>query len=238
MININCDLGEGLNNEHILMPLINSCNIACGGHAGDSQSMIECVEISIRNNVKIGAHPSYPDKENFGRKKIDISRSELYDSILNQIENLNSISSSYGIKLNHLKAHGALYNQMFKDKDLSNFYLDTLSDFKDKCYVYIPFNSEIEKSALRKGFKIIYEAFGDRKYNDDLSLVSREKKDALINTPNQVIDQITSIIDLKKIKSINGIYKSIKADTICIHSDTDNSIEILKKINEVFKNKE
>ena len=220
------------------MPLINSCNIACGGHAGDSQSMIECVEISIRNNVKIGAHPSYPDKENFGRKKIDISRSELYDSILNQIENLNSISSSYGVKLHHIKAHGALYNQMFKDKDLSNFYLDTLSDFKDKCYIYIPFNSEIEKSALRKGFKIIYEAFGDRKYNDDLSLVSREKKDALINTPNQVIDQITSIIDLKKIKSINGIYKSIKADTICIHSDTDNSIEILKKINEVFKNKE
>ena len=238
MININCDLGEGLNNEHILMPLINSCNIACGGHAGDSQSMIECVEISIRNNVNIGAHPSYPDKENFGRKKIDISRSELQDSILNQIENLNSIASSYGIKLNHIKAHGALYNQMFKDRDLSNFYLDTLNNFKDKCYVYVPFNSEIEKSALRKGFKIMYEAFGDRRYNDDLSLVSRERKDALINTPNLVIDQITNIKDLKKIKSINGIYKSIKADTICIHSDTDNSIEILRKINEIFKNKE
>ena len=238
MININCDLGEGLNNEHILMPLINSCNIACGGHAGDSQSMIECVEISIRNNVNIGAHPSSPDKENFGRKKIDISRSELHDSILNQIENLNLIASSYGIKLHHIKAHGALYNQMFKDRDLSNFYLDTLNNFKDKCYVYVPFNSEIEKSALRKGFKIMYEAFGDRRYNDDLSLVSRERKDALINTPNLVIDQITNIKDLKKIKSINGIYKSIKADTICIHSDTDNSIEILRKINEIFKNKE
>ena len=237
MLNINCDLGEGLNNEHIIMPLIDSCNIACGGHAGDIGSMIECVEISIRNNVNIGAHPSYPDKENFGRKKIDISRSELHDSILNQIENLNSIASSYGIKLHHIKAHGALYNQMFKDKDLSNFYLDTLNNFKDKCYVYVPFNSEIEKSALRKGFKIMYEAFGDRRYNDDLSLVSRERKDALINTPNLVIDQITNIKDLKKIKSINGIYKSIKADTICIHSDTDNSIEILRKINEVFKNK-
>ena len=126
---------------------------------------------------------------------------------------------------------------MFKDKDLSNFYLDTLNNFKDKCYVYVPFNSEIEKSALRKGFKIMYEAFGDRRYNDDLSLVSRERKDALINTPNLVIDQITNIKDLKKIKSINGIYKSIKADTICIHSDTNNSIEILRKINEVFKNK-
>ena len=103
---------------------------------------------------------------------------------------------------------------------------------------YVPFNSEIEKCALRKGFKIMYEAFGDRRFNDDLSLVSRERKDALINTPNLVIDQITNIKDLKKIKSINGIYKSIKADTICIHSDTDNSIEILRKINEIFKNKE
>tara|TARA_B100000900_G_scaffold416262_1_gene450702 strand:+ start:10682 stop:11398 length:717 start_codon:yes stop_codon:yes gene_type:complete len=238
MININCDLGEGLNNEHILMPLINSCNIACGGHAGDSQSMIECVEISIRNHVSIGAHPSYPDKENFGRKKIDISRSELHDSILNQIEELNLIASSYGVKLHHIKAHGALYNQMFTDKDLSDFYLETINSFKEECYIYVPFNSEIEKSALRKGFKIMYEAFGDRKYNDDLSLVSRDKKDALINTPNLVIDQITNIKDLKKIKSINGIYRSIEADTICIHSDTDNSIEILKRINEVFKNKD
>ena len=237
MMNINCDLGEGLNNEHLLMPLINSCNIACGGHAGDSQSMIECVEISIKNEVEIGAHPSYPDKENFGRKKIDISRSELYYSLTDQIERLNSIALSYGKKLHHIKAHGALYNQMFTDKDLSDFYLETIKGFKKECYIYIPYNSEIEKSALEKGFKIMYEAFGDRAYNDNLSLVSRNMKGALINTPKLVIDQIASIIDSKKIKSINDKYKSIKADTICIHSDTDNSIEILKEINKAFKNK-
>jgi len=237
MININCDLGEGLNNEHLIMPLINSCNIACGGHAGDSQSMIECVEISIENEVEIGAHPSYPDKENFGRKKIDISRSDLYCSLIDQVERLNSITASYGKKLHHIKAHGALYNQMFTDKDLSDFYLDTIKGFKKECYIYIPYNSEIEKSALEKGFKIMYEAFGDRAYNDNLSLVSRNMKGALINNPKLVIDQIANIIDSKKIKSINDKYKSIKADTICIHSDTDNSIEILKEINKTFKNK-
>ena len=237
MININCDLGEGLNNEHLIMPLINSCNIACGGHAGDSQSMIECVEISIKKDVKIGAHPSYPDKENFGRKKIDISRSNLYYSLIDQIERLNSIAVSYGKKIHHIKAHGALYNQMFNDKDLSDFYLDTIRGFKEECFIYIPYNSEIEKSALEKGFKIMYEAFGDRAYNDNLSLVSRDDKSAVINNPSLVIEQITSIIDSKKIKSINGVYKSIKADTICIHSDTDNSIEILKEINKAFKNK-
>ena len=234
MLNINCDLGEGLNNEHIIMPLIDSCNIACGGHAGDSGSMIECVEISIKNNVKIGAHPSYPDKINFGRKKIDISPSELSYSIISQIESLETIADSYGLELNHIKAHGALYNQMIIDAELSNFYLDTIKDFKNKCSLYIPYKSEIEKIALKKGFNIIYEVFGDRNYNDDLSLVSRNNENALITNPESVVNHIKTIKETETVKTINGNYKKIKFDTICIHSDTNNSIEILKKINQEF----
>jgi len=234
MLNINCDLGEGLNNEHIIMPLIDSCNIACGGHAGDSGSMIECVEISIKNNVKIGAHPSYPDKINFGRKKIDISPSELSYSIISQIESLETIADSYGLELNHIKAHGALYNQMIIDAELSNFYLDTIKDFKNKCSLYIPYKSEIEKIALKKGFSIIYEVFGDRNYNDDLSLVSRNNENALITDPEIVVNHIKTIKETETVKTINGNFKKIKFDTICIHSDTNNSIEILKKINQEF----
>ncbi len=234
MLNINCDLGEGLNNEHIIMPLINSCNIACGGHAGDNGSMIECVEISIKNNVKIGAHPSYPDKINFGRKKIDISPSELSYSIISQIESLETIADSYGLELNHIKAHGALYNQMIIDTELSNFYLNTIKDFKNKCSLYIPYKSEIEKIALKKGFSIIYEVFGDRNYNDDLSLVSRSNENALITDPESVVNHIKTIKETETVKTINGNYKKIKFDTICIHSDTNNSIEILKKINQEF----
>ena len=234
MLNINCDLGEGLNNEHIIMPLINSCNIACGGHAGDSGSMIECVEISIKNNVKIGAHPSYPDKINFGRKKIDISPSELSYSIISQIESLETIADSYGLELNHIKAHGALYNQMIIDAELSNLYLDTIKDFKKKCSLYIPYKSEIEKIALKKGFSIIYEVFGDRNYNDDLSLVSRNNENALITDPESVVNHIKTIKETESVKTINGNFKKIKFDTICIHSDTNNSIEILKKINQEF----
>ena len=234
MLNINGDLGEGLNNEHIIMPLIDSCNIACGGHAGDNGSMIECVEISIKNNVKIGAHPSYPDKINFGRKKIDISPSELSYSIISQIESLETIADSYGLELNHIKAHGALYNQMIIDAELSNFYLDTIKDFKNKCSLYIPYKSEIEKIALKKGFSIIYEVFGDRNYNDDLSLVSRNNENALITNPESVVNHIKTIKETETVKTINGNYKKIKFDTICIHSDTNNSIEILKKINQEF----
>ena len=204
MLNINCDLGEGLNNEHIIMPFINSCNIACGGHAGDSGSMIECVEISIKNNVKIGAHPSYPDKINFGRKKIDISPSELSYSIISQIESLETIADSYGLELNHIKAHGALYNQMIVDAKLSNLYLDTIKDFKKKCSLYIPYKSEIEKIALKKGFSIIYEVFGDRNYNDDLSLVSRNNENALITDPESVVNHIKTIKETETVKTING----------------------------------
>ena len=229
MLDINCDLGEGLNNEHIIMPLINSCNIACGGHAGDNGSMIECVEISIKNKVKIGAHPSYPDKINFGRKKINISPSELSHSIITQIKSLEAIASSYGVTLNHIKAHGALYNQMIIDNDLCEFYLDTL-----KYSIYVPCKSQIEKIAMERGFSIVYEVFGDRNYNDDLSLVSRNKENALITDPDNVVEHIRNIKETNTVKTINGNFKEIKFDTICIHSDTNNSIDILKKINKEF----
>ena len=238
MININCDLGEGLNNEHIILPLIDSCNVACGGHAGDNASMIECVEISIRNKVKIGAHPSYPDKINFGRKKINIPPSELSISIISQIESLEAISNSYGVTLNHIKAHGALYNQMIIDADLSNFYLDTIEEFKNKYSIYVPYKSEIEKLALKRGFSIVYEVFGDRNYNDDLSLVSRDSENALITDPETVIEHINTIKETNTVKTINGNFQKIKFDTICIHSDTNNSIDILKKINKEFNGRE
>ena len=192
MLNINCDLGEGLNNEYLIMPLINSCNIASGGHAGNTKSMIECIEISIRCNVEIGAHPSYPDKLNFGRKKINISKSDLSQSIKNQIQSLENIASSYGKKLNHIKAHGALYNEMISDQDLAGLYLDTLKDYKSKYSLYVPYKSKIEKLALKRGFDIVYEVFGDRNYNDDLSLVSRQKENAIINDPKEVINHLTS----------------------------------------------
>ena len=237
MININCDLGEGLNNEHIIMPLINSCNIACGGHAGNNQSMIECVEIATRNNLQIGAHPSYPDRLNFGRKKIDISTSEFSFSIINQIKSLEQIVSSYGKQINHIKAHGALYNEMIHDLDTADFYLDTIKDYKEKYSLYVPYQSEIEILALKRGFKIIYEVFADRNYNDDLSLVSRDKELALINNPKEVIKHITSIIQSNIVKTVSGNTHKIKFDTFCVHSDTNNSIEILKEINKVFKNR-
>ncbi len=236
MININCDLGEGLNNEDIIMPLIKSCNIACGGHSGDINSMQKCIESSIINNVEIGAHPSYPDKENLGRAHLNISALDLKESILNQIENLISIAKKHNTDLTHIKAHGALYNEMIKDFNLSNIYLDIIDIYKDKYYLYLPYKSEIEKIAVDRGFKIKYEVFGDRNYNDDLTLVSRKEKKALITSPKKVINHISQIFYNNYVVSVNGNKHHIKADTYCIHSDTENAENILKSIKEHFLN--
>tara|TARA_B100001113_G_scaffold89169_1_gene71291 strand:- start:2630 stop:3346 length:717 start_codon:yes stop_codon:yes gene_type:complete len=236
MININCDLGEGLNNEEIIMPLIKSCNIACGGHSGDIDSMQRCVELAIINNVEIGAHPSYPDKENFGRIHLDIPALALKESIVNQIDSLISICKSHNTDLTHIKAHGALYNEMIKDSNLSNIYLDIIDIYKDKYYLYIPYKSEIEKIAVDRGFKIKYEVFGDRNYNDDLTLVSRKEEEALITIPEKVIKHISEIYYNNCVVSVNGNKHDVKADTYCIHSDTENAEHILKSIKEYFLN--
>ncbi len=236
MININCDLGEGLNNEDVIMPLIKSCNIACGGHSGNIDSMQRCVELSIINNVEIGAHPSYPDKENFGRIHLDIPALALKESIVNQIDSLISICKSHNTDLTHIKAHGALYNEMIKDSNLSNIYLDIIDIYKDKYYLYIPYKSEIEKIAVDRGFKIKYEVFGDRNYNDDLTLVSRKEEEALITIPEKVIKHISEIYYNNCVVSVNGNKHDVKADTYCIHSDTENAEHILKSIKEYFSN--
>ena len=126
---------------------------------------------------------------------------------------------------------------MINDSDIADFYLDTVKDYKESCSLYVPYNSKIEKLALKKGFNIIYEVFGDRNYNDDLSLVSRDKENAIINSPDNVIKHLKPIVESNTVKTITGNYNEIKFDTICIHSDTNNSIEILKNINRVFKNR-
>ena len=227
-IDINCDVGEGVNNEAQLMPYIQSCNIACGGHAGDEDLMNSVVALAIKHKVKIGAHPSYPDKENFGRKTMIIEPNELKASIQNQINSLQEIVKKKGSTLHHIKPHGALYNDIAKNNELSLCFLDAILPYKTDVKLYVPYNSVIEKNALKKGFMIIYEAFADRNYNDDLSLVSREKKGALITNPKHIFLHVFKMLNTNKVITITGKQQPIKATTFCVHSDTENATEIVK----------
>ncbi len=233
-IHINCDLGEGGEYDAQLMPLISACNIACGGHAGDAESMLKTVQLAMRNKVEIGAHPSYPDRENFGRRSMIISEKELKKSLLEQVNNLHEIVKEQGGKLTHFKPHGALYNDAAKNKNIAKIVLDTLLESRLNLSLYAPQNSII--SHLAKGkVEVIFEAFADRNYKPDYSLVSRGKSTALITEKEEVFKHLFSMFSKGEIACENHIKIPSNAATFCLHSDTPNAVEILNFLEQEFK---
>lgn len=235
-IDINCDVGEGVGNEAALLPLISSCNIACGGHAGTVESMTDVALLAQENNVKIGAHPSYPDKVNFGRQSMHIGLSALKESLRDQMKVFTSILNKNGLKLHHIKPHGALYNDIVTNNDLADFFLETIKDYKQEVFLYVPFASQIASKAIAQNFKIKYEAFGDRKYNNDLTLVARKLPQAVIESPEEVLQQLLLIIQKNEVEPLGSPVVSLKADTFCIHGDTGNALQILTYLSKELPN--
>ena len=236
-IDINVDVGEGIGNESILMPIISSCNIACGGHAGDSESMRMIVKLATANNVKIGAHPSFPDKANFGRKQMDISCAALYTSIKGQIDNLMTILEQENTRLNHVKPHGALYNLAAVDDKAASVIIEVMKNFILPVKLFVPFNSVIEKKAIENNIPIKYEAFADRNYNDDGTLVSRNEKNALIHDSEQMFDHVFRMISSQKVKTISGSEIKILADTFCIHGDNPKAVDLIRDLSKRLQEK-
>ncbi len=233
-IHINCDLGEGGKYDAQLMPLISACNIACGEHAGDLKSMTKTLLLAKQNNVQIGAHPSYPDKENFGRQTIKISEADLKNSIKEQILLLNKLALEQGIKLSHIKPHGALYNDAAKDEKIAQIILNSIAESDLDLKLYAPEKSIISEIANGK-IEVIFEAFADRNYNPDISLVSRSKSYALITQKEAVFEQLLSMFFEGKIRCLGGQKIAVNPGTFCLHSDTPNSLEILNFIVEEFQ---
>jgi len=227
MIKFNCDLAEGGKYDERLMPLISYCNIACGGHFGNKQTVVEAVQLAIKNNVKIGAHPSYPDVENFGRKKMDMSLKNLRKSLKTQILLVKDIVERLGEKLHHIKPHGALYNELKYDKKKSLMMIDLVKEIDDELVLFVPPKSVIEEEAKNE-IKTLIEGFADRAYEEDLSLVSRGKTGAVLHDKNQILEKVKLMGLEDKIITLSGVILNQKIDTICIHSDTENSVEILE----------
>ena len=236
-IDINVDVGEGIGNESILMPIISSCNIACGGHAGDSESMRMIVKLATANNVKIGAHPSFPDKANFGRKQMDISCAALYTSIKGQIDNLMTILEQENTRLNHVKPHGALYNLAAVDDKAASVIIEVMKIFVLPVKLFVPFNSVIEKKAIENNIPMKYEAFADRNYNDDGTLVSRNEKNALIHDSEQMFDHVFRMISSQKVKTISGSEIEMLADTFCIHGDNPKAVDLIRDLSKRLQEK-
>ena len=228
MIDINCDLGEGLDNEHIIMPLISSCNISCGAHAGSIEIMDKVIQLGVKHKVKIGAHPSFPDRKNFGRKVLDISNSDLQKSLEDQLTILKDRALLQNATIHHVKPHGALYNLIAVNREKASIVIAAIQHVFEAVKLYVPYQSRIEEVAVKSGIEIVYEAFADRMYNEDLSLVSRTFSNALIQDKLEVLKQVQKISNKQLVTTVNFHEKKIKASTFCVHGDTKNAIEILE----------
>jgi UPF0271 protein len=235
-IDINCDVGEGMNNEHLIMPFISSCNIACGGHFGNKKTIDETLKLAIQNNVLVGAHPSFPDQKNFGRTVLKITEAALKQSIVAQLDLFLGCLANYNLKIHHIKPHGALYNLIAKDKLEAVKFIKITKKYLQNCFLYVPYNSKIAEVALENNLKIKYEAFADRNYNDDLTLVSRTQENAIILDTDAVTKHLVRMVKTNTVATISGSEKEIKAATFCIHGDNENSVGILPVLATKLKN--
>lgn len=231
---INCDLGEGLPNDALLMPFLGSCNIACGGHAGDEKTISETVILAKKHGVKAGAHPSFPDKENFGRKIIDMPEAELEQCLIDQIRLFQSIAGKHGLQMHHIKPHGALYNLAARDPKTAELITSVIVEHFRETWLYCPPFSEMEKSARSRGIKVAREIFADRNYNADYSLVERSNPKATIHDGGEAAAHVREMVFNHRIKTLNGDYLPIEAETICIHGDNPNALEVLKSIHKIL----
>ena len=230
MIDINCDMGEGAGNEAELMPYINSANIACGYHAGDAATIKKVIKLCIQHKVHIGAHPSFLDRENFGRTPMHLPAEEVYAIIIEQLTIINNIAKECGTKMHHVKPHGALYNMAAKDALLAKAIAGAVKDF-DASLIYFGLSGSVMiEEAKKMGLQTYNEVFADRSYQTDGSLTPRTMHNALLQDVNAVTKQVMKFVKENKVIKHTGEEIFITADTICIHGDGEHAVEFAKAI--------
>jgi UPF0271 protein len=236
-IDINCDLGEGMATDHQVMSFISSCNIACGGHYGDEKSVRTALQLALSHGVKAGAHPSFEDKENFGRVFRDISRSRFRESVTQQMHLFTQTAQQVGVELHHIKMHGALYHATAYREDFSDWLVEWMKDFYSETILYVPPESLLEKKCLKNKIPYMREAFADRYYDTQGKLVARSMPNALITDYKAAAQQIAVLVKEQKVTSIEGVSNRLEADTICLHGDNLGLTTSLKYLVKELKTK-
>lgn len=233
-IDLNCDMGEGCGNDAELMKFISSTNVACGFHAGDRAMMTETVELAIVRNVAIGAHPGYRDLENFGRTAMSLPTKEVFAIVVEQIESLRQICEPRGAFLQHVKPHGALYNQAARDRELAAAIAEAIASVDRNLILYGLSGSALISEAESAGLKTASEVFADRTYQIDGSLTPRTQSDALITDGEKAVAQALQMIRSGAVTATTGETVSIKAETLCIHGDGEHAVEFAKAIRDAL----
>ena len=236
-ININCDLGEkskfhSIENDPDLLNIVNSANIACGYHAGDEKTMNMVIKISKSNGVSIGAHPSFKDPENFGRKRINLTSAEIKKLIIDQYEILQKVAQKHNEKVTHIKPHGALNNMACEDLELANTIAKAINNIDKNIIFLVPTGSQMEIAAKKLNMKIACEIFADRNYEDDGNLVSRSKNHALITDPEVAKKHVLSMVKNQALNCYSGKQIPCEIDSVCIHGDNQSSLATAKSIRE------
>ena len=234
-ININCDLGEkskfhSTKNDPDLLKIVNSANIACGYHAGDKETMNNVIKISKKNQVSIGAHPSFNDPENFGRKKINLKSSEVTKLIIDQYELLQKVAQNHNENVTHIKPHGALNNMACEDLELATTIAKAINSINKDIIFLVPTGSKMELAGKKLNMKIACEIFADRNYEDDGNLVSRSKDNALITNPDIAKKHVLKMVSNQSLNCFSGKEIPCKIDSVCIHGDNENALATAKSI--------
>ena len=234
-ININCDLGEkskfhSIKNDPELLNIVNSANIACGYHAGDEKTMEMVIQISKKNGVSLGAHPSFNDPENFGRKRMNLSSLEIKKLIFDQYEILQKIAQKYNENVTHIKPHGALNNMACEDLELATTLAVAIKELNKDIIYLVPTGSQMEVAAKKNGLKIACEIFADRNYEDNGNLISRSKPNALITDPELAKNHVLSMVKNQAINCLSGKQIPCEIDSVCIHGDNESSLATAKSI--------
>jgi 5-oxoprolinase (ATP-hydrolysing) subunit A len=219
-IDLNCDMGEGEPSDELIMPFITSANVACGFHAGDAGTMRRTVRLARAHRVAVGAHPAYADREGFGRRALDVDPELVRDQVVYQIGALWAFCRSEGARLVHVKPHGALYNTAAGDPALAHAICDAVRVVDPALVVVCLAGSRMAEQARRFGLACAEEAFADRAYTSQGTLVPRTQKGALIHDPQEVADRALRIVREQRVTSIDGHAVSLRAQTLCIHGDT------------------
>ena len=234
-VDLNCDMGEGLDNDALIIPFISSANIACGYHVGDEKTIWQTIELAIKHNVAVGAHVSFYDKENFGRQEINLSEKDIYELVEQQLLIFKEIADAFDIKINHVKPHGALYNMSAKNAAIAKAIAQSIKDFDSGMILFGLSGSHSVDEARATGLKTADETFADRTYQDDGSLTPRYQPNALIENSSSAIGQTLQMIKEKTVTSISGKTIPIVAETICIHGDGKHAVQFAKDIFETLK---
>jgi len=230
-IDLNCDMGElpeaiADGTQEALMRSITSANVACGGHAGDEQTMRATIQQALQYGVAVGAHPGYADRENFGRRELNLSSAQVADSVFEQVRALAKVADNCGARVVHVKPHGALYNQAVRNRDLAQAIADGVARWCPNV-VLVGLAGSLMLDVFREaGFEVAAEAFADRRYEPDGTLRSRKFDDALIRDPQKAAEQALAMVERGVVTTVDGSEVALSAQTICIHGDTPGSTAI------------